>query len=993
MLGSKRYKFGTQTRRFLAAIWPKLPPLAVFGAVLSGAVMLGYFSLRAMPDLLGRSQAWVTRIEQHGTGEEAGKLFMELVRSSPSGLRFDPSTGRIDLALDCGAAESGLAGTGPRPDPILVRKLCRSDIGRAIQNELTAWNQTLDMLAVRDDANARGVRFKPDADRARPTGTSVPCNDGNPQPLLVPRGCFPNAWNVSASLLNDDALIDAAMPGLPSGEIFGFLARPPHPGFGDWVRINGQAVGRRPVTLSTQIEPLAQPTRIRIDVIGHEPSLQVDQTAAAPARLFCHGGATPEACATLLAGAPRTPHAWRFDVTLPAGKKLRLVLRSRAVAVMPVEIGELKDMEANVRRFGQTTPLRADESVALTRSMHLVCQVFDQEDYEDGGIFRTIRRAPAPAGIGPQQRRFCEPAWRPSVNARPQPPGAVVISTGGTRTALTMMEASSPQDDGDLAKPRRARTIPTPAARELGLLPLVGVGEDDAYSLLGQAVRAVPGGEVRDIDLTIDPDLQRLALTEMTRALDPRGPNAAVLADVPPGARRASVVMIDAGSAFGSDGGFDEATGRILAAATLPQIPSGISTWDILAADAYRPSQSPLAARAWSQNDRHFAPGSTFKAVIALSAVDRAARGDQQIARALGIERGMAGGLKASELAGVFGKAYRFSGESNVLEVPIWDGPDPDLREIRNANRDRLCNIALPMPCTEEGRIGLRGAMAKSSNIWFGRLALLLDEPKIMQPAQGGVARELDRPTERELTIVRVLNRAWSGGRIDLVPGFSQRLGKAPVPGARTYATPILPEAARPDMPRRLSLALNGIGQATQATPLAMASIMGSIATGRVVRPRLTPEALSIPAERGDGVWPGDMLLAENAPSEGGRLDSGQVTELMLGLKSSLHAVVEAGGTAHDAFRSAPYRERLSGKTGTAETGDTKSSTNSVWFVGWVDGVGGNYGNGRRIAFACVMTHMTRRASAGSVCAPLIERILTRLHTAPLRQAEITRAP
>jgi cell division protein FtsI/penicillin-binding protein 2 len=86
-------------------------------------------------------------------------------------------------------------------------------------------------------------------------------------------------------------------------------------------------------------------------------------------------------------------------------------------------------------------------------------------------------------------------------------------------------------------------------------------------------------------------------------------------------------------------------------------------------------------------------------------------------------------------------------------------------------------------------------------------------------------------------------------------------------------------------------------------------------------------------------------------------------------------------GTAYQAFQSAPELARkIYAKTGTAQIGGLPGSLDSVWFVGWVDGLGTGARADRRIAFACIVTHASR--DGGKVCAPLMRVILTRLEAA-----------
>jgi cell division protein FtsI/penicillin-binding protein 2 len=969
-------------------VWSKIAgsgaALAVFGLVLFTvlvAIWPAQWLWNALPALQVRNEEWTKSASEHRTGEAAKGLFTRLAGEDRL-IRLDTTSGRIVMDIDCAAENAGLGRAG-RDAAVATRiaRLCTTDPGQAIRAEIDVWNRSMLMLAVRDTFGFAGLSAI--GSKAVAPGT---CDNGSPISEALPPGCHSNNWRINLGLRRDDMLVDAEVPETPAGEIFGFLARIPVPGFGDWKRIDTSALGDRPVRLEATLQRLTEATRVSIDVIGRDPALFVGGVKQPPPRLVCHVARQDALCRELLRARPATPHAWRFTVELPKGDNLAIELRSAAVPVAPVEIAELGPFDPISAPPGSdaaTSPWRIDERTRLTRNISLVCQVFEVAHFLDDGGVRPITGPKRRATVRPTpDRRYCGLAWDVVVAGRRMERGTVTIRTGEKPEPTPLAEIATARVETAEGAFKETRTsVPTAAARELGLLPLVGFGESDRYSLIGQAVRLVAENDSKSLDLTIDPDIQRLALDQARALVAGDGPNAAALAPGHGAERRASIVLIDAGPARG---GYDARAGRVLAAATVPATPRHLSFWDLIAADSYRPAESPLAARAWSQNDRHFAPGSTFKAVVALAAVDRAARGDEKVRRALGLERGAQGGLTTGELGEVFGRQYEFAWDNNTLDVPIRDLPQSKDHEIRNAGETPLCAMTVP-PCGQGGRIGLRRALATSSNIWFARLALFLDEARIMTTLPNGQRRESGEPPspDKPLTLDRVLTRIWPKPRIDLVPGFAERLGRPPLPGARTYATPITLDALLPDRPRRLSLALNGIGQSTQATPLAMASIMASIATGKIVRPRLTPEALPVPADRGDTAWPGDDVIAPEAPDDGGKADPGRTIELLNGLRAGLHDVV-TNGSAADAFRNRPYMSNLYGKTGTAETGDSVSSTNSVWFAGWVDGVGGHAGAGRRLAFACVATHMKRDgAFGGSVCAPAIERLLTRLHGEP----------
>ncbi len=99
---------------------------------------------------------------------------------------------------------------------------------------------------------------------------------------------------------------------------------------------------------------------------------------------------------------------------------------------------------------------------------------------------------------------------------------------------------------------------PTRAARELGLLPLVGFGPADAFSLSGLLARSALPHPGYELTLTLDSRLQRAA-----QAVLREGVAAMFGADRYAGERRAALVVLNAND------------GAILAAAGLPALPPG----------------------------------------------------------------------------------------------------------------------------------------------------------------------------------------------------------------------------------------------------------------------------------------------------------------------------------------------------------------------------------------------------------------------------------
>ena len=149
-------------------------------------------------------------------------------------------------------------------------------------------------------------------------------------------------------------------------------------------------------------------------------------------------------------------------------------------------------------------------------------------------------------------------------------------------------------------------------------------------------------------------------------------------------------------------------------------------------------------------------------------------------------------------------------------------------------------------------------------------------------------------------------------------------------------------------------LAQNSIGQAMTTTPLQMAKVAASIATGKIIDPQL------LKSKNGT-----NYLLNKKE-----NLDVPHLQWLRDGMKS----VVEKG-TAAFAFKD-KLACQVYGKTGTAQVGQRdkegkwNNKRNSAWFIGWYQ----PEKKQPKFAFACMVTHAN--GSGGKVCAPIIRNIL-----------------
>jgi len=502
---------------------------------------------------------------------------------------------------------------------------------------------------------------------------------------------------------------------------------------------------------------------------------------------------------------------------------------------------------------------------------------------------------------------------------------------------------------------------PTPITRKLGLLPVVGFGRQDYHSLAGLLARSsIPSGGY-DIKLTIDARLQQIAQTVLRDGVADLFP---IDIDRYADQRRAALVAINARS------------GAIVAVAGLPQIaPSGsFQDWDLAAFARRYPAADPLRVRAWdSALDRNDAPGSTFKPVTALAAISKAET-DPRVAA-------MLNGWSPKQFTEETGLVLNTSAYDPYSGSPNGspDGRSRRLRNFRLADgryetfqtllHGKLRAPECPLDATATYSLGLPPAVRDSLNIWFARLAIMVD---------GRAMDELDLdihpvPPPRFL---QTLERLGMNQSLDLLadsPAFIAAGGHPELAPAKVSL-----EAKNP-RPARWVLAQNAIGQGIAVTALHIARLAASIANGALVQPHLIAN------------WNGHAVSTPKGAALPGDLNP---------LRSGMRAVPQVG-TAKRAFRrqfaehlDSPLRCNTWGKTGTAEVapanGSGKARFNSAWFMGWHQPA-----NGDPLAFACMVSHAygVGARTGGQVCAPLVARFLAKAMPEPSPDANPTISP
>jgi len=494
---------------------------------------------------------------------------------------------------------------------------------------------------------------------------------------------------------------------------------------------------------------------------------------------------------------------------------------------------------------------------------------------------------------------------------------------------------------------------PTRYSRDNGLITLLGYERSDRYALSGLLARSKLPQDKTEIHLTLDSRLQALAQQHLQQEIPKLGKNKQFAQK-----RRAAVVLMN------------PTTGAILAAANYPNPPAGIHRWDRISFSKLYPNRDPFGINAWQGLDNHNAPGSTFKTVTAMAALQATDEGREDLEK-------MLKGLRPSAFKQHTGLAINaFSYQAD---------PNPEIASmVKNAgnagmqgalpHKDKEGNTVYPAlritgqkGCpsrpSHSTTLGLQEAVRDSLNIWFARLGVMMDENNLETGGTdthlAAMSRLLGFGTLHSLSPSSLpLYRIRGGkGRGDVLNAYAGSLSLDNAKLIRREQQ-LLSEGRIEINSALQRLTQNSFGQGVATTPLQMARVMASIATGYIPIPYLFEQ------------WDGTTL----DPPEKRPLKIAQIDYLRQGMK----AVTEAG-TARAAFnRYYPNGQcRTYGKTGTAQLGRGKSRSpfHTAWFVGWRE----DDNKQADVSFACMVTHAyaSGKDSGGTVCAPIIARILS----------------
>lgn len=515
------------------------------------------------------------------------------------------------------------------------------------------------------------------------------------------------------------------------------------------------------------------------------------------------------------------------------------------------------------------------------------------------------------------------------------------LQNGQARWASSVMSASAVENaGGDFARssfqvltrdgePLTLAASGVPAGQasvftfQNGLLNLLGEDASNASTLSGLLARShLP--ENAKIHLTLDKRWQSLAQRWLNTKSQTNSHS-----ELPP---RGVLVVLNPNS------------GAILAAASTPGTPRNVHPWDRAAFSRLHPNADPFQFLPWQLTTTDFTPGSSFKLVSALTALQASAT-DPALEKFLG-------GIPLKDAA-KFLKMKANDGPWEYKGVVVQnDTPGETLKMLGD-------------------KAGLSAALKVSLNTWFAALAVRQDEKHLSgsdaqqtdllkMAQQLGFCEPLDlfaaapamrrypaRLGERETKAGELTTKVWGGDVLNALPSPMN-----------------LDLQAGKNTPNNSTLWLNRLmhsahGYQMSATPLQMARVAATVATGKKVMPHLLLQ------------WNGKAVNYPDAKA----LDVPHLDWLKMGMKQ---VVTEKGGTAYRIFeREKLLRQRVYGKTGTADTCLPKKAqngcveTNSGWFIGWLT----DEHDKPAIAFACVLTQIGGK-HGGETCGELVKNML-----------------
>jgi hypothetical protein len=697
-------------------------------------------------------------------------------------------------------------------------------------------------------------------------------------------------------------------------------------GFHDW-RTSRSGKGN-PLYFSTEVKPDPEKTTpLHIQIIGtlDEAKVKSDLKDYQPKLEARH---RVDACEDELA------QAWELTLTLPAGTQdipLSIPV-SMAFTYEPRLEGIAICMTPKnaVLAAGQTDPCLAKPIKDQQAEKEASQQVADDEVDSPSAPSPAAAETPAPLAVkecGSRSLAGYDVHWkggRPNTRSptKPQdrnPKTYTLYTLDGVKAGKPMglaltVEPPAPQPAAGVNAPNKPLTAnngdPLPLAETLGLLPLIGQDRHDSYALSGILNNSPLPAQHTAVYLTVNSKMQEIAQKTLQNWVKQQRANAT-----------GALVLLNPQS------------GAILAAAHVSPhpLPRNVHIWDRNAFSQVYPTKDPTQFNPWQGETGFNAPGSSFKLVTALAALSAVKEGGENSNR---LET-MLGGVEKSRFEDVTG----LSPASGDFRQTGMSAP------ISNYHGIPLNNAFSPT-----NQVGVREALRDSVNNWFMQLTYKMDYAALpngnnthlaqMAKALGFQGYFSLIPSSLDLKRIG----AGNGGRGDLLNAFGGRM------------------AIQSDDKTTLGeLAFNSIGQDMATSPLQMARVAATLATGKKVQPHLF------------AWWNGKDLYADGAYPEPDDLALPHVDWIHAGMK----AVVD-GGTAKGRFgKLASY---VYGKTGTAQAKPKgEGFQDTAWFVGFYTKTKPEEAP---LAFACQITRAN--GGGGKICAPAIHDVLQALDQAQL---------
>ncbi len=1002
--------------------------VTVLAVVLAGAAWGAVEIMNCYVEALGANRKWIDDVRIDPQDRMLRVIFE---RSVEQGLIWAEiaSDGVHVRVVSCENRREGLGpnGIGPRGDVAQQHKqvlslLCTTEHGAQVREEIRQWNDSEYLIAIRDDRNkltTTGATRKPIVCQESPRRTGrqpTPRVEARNAFATIPRRCLVNRWALSLVTGDRDSpgrpIPLEALALEPAATEFDFIASDGPRFMTDWASIAPIAnVGPTREDLKYLLRSevvLPADGLVRIDLVGRLSRVvaggaTLNSATAPPSgtrpasargrdgieitdRVRCDRQFAPRRdCASVLNGSAPVPFAHIIEIC------------GRARQAVTVEIEA--QLERNLpRALLQSLPDAEPEKVPTTDDE----DSDDEADTEGPSKSELGARTPNLVVACPQEPQDgattpCNISWRPLPEPEEDEPDTDEPSKDGG--GQQKRDKQSPEvskgyrvvlagDPGNNLVDASSGEF-TVDAFDRGLGPVVGAGPTQ----FGSLTRALRGSADPSVTLTIDPVAQRVVrdVLEGRRRLCGRAGGDCVFTHR---GVRASIVLMDAS---------DDRAGEVRAVVAWPPGEIGSHVWDLAAGGGGAWRSAATSRQAWSVGfDGYSQPGSTFKPVTALAAIDASLDPENPAGKDVG--RLLRGEMTQAEQSRYLGFRTRVRvdqsqrgrdcravggddpSSANMLYVPKRGGGSfACLQNFGDAPNSSYFMPTAVSRCPSSGgarggaQLGLCEALIKSSNLFFGGLSLRLDGPKIFTAGAGEHS-----PVPDTLALARMANRlvppqSSINEYNDLMRGALPRRASLlfydprPVTIENARPDPVSPTAPKPD--RRVMAATTGYGQNVYSAPLVMASIYASIAANRIVRPRLVPKE-NLPENRARDPLEGAPLLQNGTPE--------QRASYLAMLRAGLRGVVAArGGSATSFFKNAQSltqngdEARLFGKTGTATI--TKRH-NTVWFSGWIEG---NPGSGitKRLAFVCqaIQQPSGQKMTGGRVCAPLIRDILLRL--------------